>query len=240
MADYVSTERYAIQGESGASNREIAIRIDNVWLQGNLSVPKIVQGMVLFAHGSGSSRLSPRNQYVAYELNEAGFATCLFDLLSLEEEQADDTHGRFRFDIPMLAQRLVGVTDWVMQTLSEGLNTTSPLPIGYFGASTGAAAALIAAAERSDTVRAVVSRGGRPDLASHALNRVQAPSLLLVGELDEVVIELNRAAFNRMPPETPKELVIIPGAGHLFEEPGKLAQVAQYASQWFDRWLGKE
>jgi putative phosphoribosyl transferase len=237
VAEYISTGHSAIQGKSGSSDREIAVKIGEVWLQGNLSVPKIVKGMVLFAHGGGSSRLSPRNQFVAYELNEAGFATCLFDLLSLEEEQEDQAHQRFRFDVAMLSGRLLEVTDWVMQTLSEGLNTTEALPIGYFGASSGAAAALVAAAKRPDLVRAVVSRGGRPDLASHALGQVQAATLLLVGELDEVVLELNRTAYEQLPEATPKELVVIPEAGHLFEEPGKLENVAQYASQWFERWL---
>ena len=216
-----------------SSDRRIEVGIGNIGLQGELTIPAHATGIVLFAHGSGSSRFSPRNQFVATELNKAGLGTCLFDLLSLEEERDDQRSSRYRFDISMLAQRLVAVTDW----LKHHLQVESELPLGYFGASTGAAAALIAAAERPDWVKAVVSRGGRADMATHSLGKVQAATLLLVGGEDDVVLTLNRKALQELPPEIPKELVVIEGAGHLFEEPGKLAQVAQYAAQWFERYL---
>ncbi len=220
----------------GNHQREIRIQLPDAQLQGTVTMPGgILNGMVLFAHGSGSSRLSPRNLQIAQTLNQAGFATCLFDLLSLQEEEIDQETRHYRFDIPMLAGRLVGVTDWLAALLSSELQSVPS--IGYFGASTGAAAALIAAVERPKLVKAVVSRGGRPDLAGHVLHRIQAPTLLLVGGLDDVVIELNRHAFLQLPESTPKELVIVPGAGHLFEEPGKLNQVAQYAGEWFEKWL---
>jgi putative phosphoribosyl transferase len=185
---------------------------------------------VLFAHGSGSSRHSPRNRYVAWLLNEAGLATLLVDLLTSEEEAIDLTTAHLRFDIGLLAGRLIGVTDW----LTEHPDTRH-LRIGYFGASTGAAAALMAAAERADVVGAVVSRGGRPDLAGPALTRVKAPTLLIVGGNDFPVIDLNRAALAQLHCE--KQLVIVPGATHLFEEPGALDQVAQLAREWFKRYL---
>jgi putative phosphoribosyl transferase len=213
-------------------NRQLDIHIGRAWLQGNLTVPHQAKGLVLFAHGSGSSRHSPRNQFVASELNQAGLATCLFDLLSLEEEQEDQISNRYRFDIDLLAQRLVEVTDWMEHHIHP------KVPMGYFGASTGAAAALIAAAERPDRIKAVVSRGGRPDMAVQALHKIQSAVLLLVGSLDDVVIELNRLAYRQLPNDIDKELVIVSGAGHLFEEPNKLNQVAQYAAQWFDRYLG--
>lgn len=214
-----------------ARRQEVQMHLDGVFLQGEITYPdQEPRGLILFAHGSGSSRFSPRNQYVAYELHEAGFATCLFDLLSLEEEEADQTSGRYRFDTPMLARRLTEVTDWISRERAD-------LPVGYFGASTGAAAALISASERPDRVRAVVSRGGRPDMATHALHHVRTPVLLLVGGRDEVVIELNRKAYEQLPPETPKELVIIPGAGHLFEEPGMLSKVSQFSARWFEQYL---
>lgn len=217
-----------------AGGRQIDIPLGNVWLQGELTIPAQAKGMVLFAHGSGSSRFSSRNQFVAGELNAVGLGTCLFDLLSLEEEREDQLTSQYRFDIPLLAQRLVGVTDWLVEHLSK---EQQPLALGYFGASTGAAAALIAAAERPALVKAVVSRGGRPDMAAHALSKVQAATLLLVGGLDDVVIELNRRAYSRLSDQIPKELVVIDGAGHLFEELGKLSYVAQAASQWFEKYL---
>jgi putative phosphoribosyl transferase len=223
----------AVQATTRLNKREIDIRLGSLHLRGELAIPGLVKGLVLFAHGSGSSRFSPRNQYVAYELNKAEMATCLFDLLSLEEEEEDQINNRYRFDIPMLAQRLVQVTDWIQDHLIEA----TALPIGYFGASTGAAAALLAASERPNDVKAVVSRGGRPDMATHALPRVQAATLLLVGALDEIVLSLNRKAFQQLPVGTPKELVVIPEATHLFEEPGRLEQVAQYAAQWFEKYL---
>jgi len=185
---------------------------------------------VLFAHGSGSSRHSPRNQFVARVLQEAGLATLLIDLLTAPEEAEDRLTARIRFNIDLLGKRVVEVTNWLIAN-----PTTANLKIGYFGASTGAAAALVAAAERPLAVGAVVSRGGRPDLASSALPQVQAPTLLLVGSKDTQVIELNRMAFTLLRCE--KRLEIIPGASHLFEEPGTLEQVAQLASQWFSHYL---
>jgi dienelactone hydrolase len=201
-----------------------------VELQGDLVLTAGAVGVVLFAHGSGSSRKSPRNRYVAEILHKAGFATLLMDLLTAEEE-ARDLHTReFRFDIPLLAERLIGATDWLTQNAQ-----TSALPIGYFGASTGAAAALIAATERREAVRAIVSRGGRPDLALQVLDRVEAPTLLIVGGYDTEVIGLNRIALERMPGV--KQLAIVPAATHLFEEPGKLEEVARLAAEWFTRYL---
>jgi putative phosphoribosyl transferase len=223
---------------AGGQGHQLEIPIGpngKVWLQGELTIPTQAKGLVLFAHGSGSSRFSSRNQFVAGELNAAGFGTCLFDLLSLQEEREDQATGQYRFDIPMLAQRLVGVTDWLVEHLAK---LDQPLNFGYFGASTGAAAALIAAAERPQLVKAVVSRGGRPDMASHILGKVQAPTLLLVGGLDDVVIELNRLAYRQLSNLIPKEMMIISGATHLFEEPGKLAAVAQAATVWFEQYLG--
>jgi putative phosphoribosyl transferase len=201
-----------------------------VTLEGNLSLPKEAGGIVLFAHGSGSSRHSPRNRYVAWLLNQANLATLLVDLLTSDEEAIDLRTGHLRFDIGLLAQRLVAVTDWLTQ-----YQDTRHLRIGYFGASTGAGAALVAAAERPDVVGAVVSRGGRPDLAGAALARVRAPTLLIVGGNDFQVIELNRAAFALLRSE--KQLVIVPGATHLFEEPGALDEVARLAREWFERHL---
>ncbi|HEX6199984.1 MAG TPA: dienelactone hydrolase family protein [Thermoanaerobaculia bacterium] len=205
---------------------EVSIQAGPVTLAGDLEVPEGAGGIVLFAHGSGSSRFSPRNRYVAGVIREAGVGTLLFDLLTPEEEAVDLRTRALRFDIDLLARRLVGATDWlVRQPAARGL------PLGYFGSSTGGAAALVAAAERPDAVRAVVSRGGRPDLAGAALERVLAPTLLLVGGRDEPVIDLNRRAMERM--TAPVELVIVPGATHLFEEPGKLEEVARQAADWF-------
>ncbi|MCL6473351.1 MAG: dienelactone hydrolase family protein [Firmicutes bacterium] len=213
--------------------QEIKIPIDDINLMGNLDIPQDAQAIVVFAHGSGSSRFSPRNRFVAGVLQDAGLATLLFDLLTEGEERIDMITAEFRFDIDLLAKRLVAVTDWISQN-----EVMHGLKLGYFGASTGAAAALIAAAERPDVARAVVSRGGRPDLAVHALPRVKAPTLFIVGGNDEPVIELNKQAMMHMPETTVKELKIVPGATHLFEEPGKLEAVANLAKDWFIKHLG--
>ena len=203
-----------------------------VTLEGNLSLPRGARGIVMFAHGSGSSRLSPRNRYVAQLLNQARLATLLVDLLTAQEEAIDLRTARLRFDIGLLAERLVGATDWLLEHPQ-----TRELQIGYFGASTGAAAALVAAAERLDEVAAIVSRGGRPDLAGPRLPQVRAPTLLIVGGNDVQVIELNRAAFAQLRCE--KQLVIVPGATHLFEEPAALDEVARLAREWFQRYLAR-
>lgn len=260
------------------SSREVTIRCQEVALEGTLMVPEQATGLVIFAHGSGSSRHSPRNQFVARSLNDRGFATLLMDLLT-EEESAD---RRNVFDIGLLGRRVVEVTQWVVreglgfeacglgrQQPRSGQDSLSPweragvrvrpatdqespdsrlspevsspkpqasaLPIGYFGASTGAGAALVAAAELGDQIKAVVSRGGRPDLAGESLPYVTAPMLLLVGSLDDVVIDLNRQAQSQMKCET--KLSIVPGATHLFEEPGTLEQVAREAWEWFAKWF---
>ena len=195
-------------------------------LTGDLTIPAEAQSVVLFAHGSGSSRLSPRNRYVAHALQSAGLATFLIDLLTPEEERLDRATANLRFDIGLLAERLLSATDW-LQFESQ----TRPLRIGYFGGSTGAGAALMAAAARRELIGAVVSRGGRPDLAGDALAQVEAPVLLIVGGNDDVVIEINQAALEQLPGE--KKLEIVAGAGHLFEEPGTLEQVAELAANWF-------
>jgi len=208
----------------------IQLKAGEVFLHGNLLVPAQAQGLVVFAHGSGSSRHSPRNQFVARVLREAGLATLLFDLLTLDEEAEDLITGKQRFDIRLLARRLVGATDWLQSS-----EQVRHLRLGYFGASTGAAAALVAAAERADVVGAVVSRGGRPDLAAPVLDQVEAPTLLIVGGNDLPVIDMNRKALARIRAE--KKLVIIPGATHLFEEPGTLEQVAELAGDWFVKHL---
>jgi fermentation-respiration switch protein FrsA (DUF1100 family) len=199
-------------------------------LRGNLTVPEKSTGIVIFAHGSGSGRFSSRNREVAKALNEKNLATLLFDLLTETEEDVDNVTAQYRFDIPLLAQRLVGVTDWV----TENSNLKN-LNIGYFGASTGAGAALIAAAERSKIIRAVVSRGGRPDLAGAYLLKVLAPTLFIIGSLDLQVIELNKQAQVQM--KTLTELVLVTGATHLFEEPGTLDQVVKLACDWFLKYL---
>ena len=201
-----------------------------VTLDGNLGVPAGARGIVLFAHGSGSSRHSPRNRYVAGVLRAAGLATLLMDLLTADEEAIDLQTQRLRFDISLLADRLVGATDWLTQNPD-----TRDLRIGYFGASTGAAAALVAAAQRPDTVGAIVSRGGRPDLAGAALAHVRAPTLLIVGGNDIPVIGMNQEAMAQLHVET--KLEIVPGATHLFEEPGALEEVARLAREWFERYL---
>lgn len=217
--------------EALEKERPIRIMAGEATLNGDLGMPSGAGGIVVFAHGSGSSRLSPRNRYVAQVLRQAGLATLLFDLLTPAEEEEDEPTLQFRFDIPMLADRLVIVTDWVKQNPE-----TKDLSAGYFGASTGAAAALVAAAERPDVVSAIVSRGGRPDLAASALARVRAPTLLIVGGLDFEVIAMNKEALSRL--NTEKKLVIVPGATHLFEEPGTLEQVARLAAEWFAGRLG--
>jgi len=210
--------------------RQIAVDTDDVVLQGDLGLVEGTTGVVLFAHGSGSGRHSPRNRHVAAQLREAGLSTLLIDLLTTQEEAVDMVTGELRFDIDLLAGRLVGATDWL-----RAAGERKDLAIGYFGASTGAAAALIAAVRRSESVEAVVSRGGRPDLAGDALESVQAPTLLIVGGADAGVIELNREAYERLSVE--KEMVIVPGATHLFEEPGALERVAELAADWFGRHL---
>ena len=214
--------------ESQLHMQEVAIPAQDARLMGTLALPQDARSLVLFAHGSGSSRLSPRNQYVAAELNRAGIGTLLMDLLSEQE----DTGPAARFDIDLLAARLAQATGWI------AARQTAPLSVGYFGASTGAAAAIRAARVSPVPIQAIVSRGGRPDLAGPGvLCAVQAPTLLVVGGLDVNVIELNRAAFALL--ECPKDLVIVPGATHLFEEPGTLESVARLAVQWFERYLGK-
>ena len=204
----------------------VHIPVDTVTLEGMLMVPRGTPGVVLFAHGSGSSRHSPRNTFVAEVLQQAGLGTLLIDLLSQEE----DVSYEARFDIHLLAERLTAATQWL-----RAQPPTKDLSIGYFGASTGAAAALEAAAALGPVIRAVVSRGGRPDLAWAALERVQASTLLIVGGRDDVVIELNQRAYARL--HAGKQLVIIPGATHLFEERGALPEVARLAAEWFSRYL---
>jgi putative phosphoribosyl transferase len=210
--------------------RPVRVLAGPVDLDGDLATPAAAQGVVLFAHGSGSGRHSPRNRQVASALGRAGFATLLLDLLTLEEEAADRASGKFRFDIELLAGRLLTATDWLAAN-----QWTAGLPVGLFGASTGAGAALLAAAERPQAVAAVISRGGRPDLAEAALGRVRAPTLLIVGALDPQVLELNQAALGRLGSEA--SLEIVPGASHLFEEPGTLERVAELAIGWFTHWL---
>jgi len=205
---------------------EVQIPVGHAVLFGNLTIPENAVALVLFAHGSGSSRHSPRNQFVARTINRCGLGTLLFDLLTPEEETLDIHTREHRFNIRLLAERLVRATKWARQH-----EETRDLHIGYFGSSTGGAAALVAAAEFPQDIGAVVSRGGRPDLAGDALPKVQAPTLLIVGGNDDVVIELNEMARDRMRCEV--KLEIIPGATHLFEEPGALEQVAKLASDWF-------
>ena len=202
-------------------------------LSGDLVVPDAATGIVLFAHGCGSSRHSSRNRYVARVLQKGGFATLLLDLLTPAEEQVDLRTLHLRFDIGLLAERLIQATDWV-----QSEPATRGLAVGYFGASTGAGAALVAAAERPPMIHAVVSRGGRPDLAGPALPRVQAPTLLIVGGDDPEVIRLNREALAKLRCE--KQLVIVPGATHLFEEPGALEQVSELALNWFEKYLTRQ
>lgn len=217
--------------ESNEEERPARVQVSSVALEGDLGIPNNARGVVLFAHGSGSGRHSPRNLYVARALREAGLATLLIDLLTLEEEGVDLHTRHLRFDIGLLAERLVGATDWLKQSPD-----TQNLAIGYFGASTGVGAALVAATMRPRVVGAVVSRGGRPDLAGPALPSVAAPTLLIVGGKDVPVIRMNREALEQLRIE--KKLEIVPGATHLFEEPGALEEVARLAADWFVRYLG--
>src|SRR5881394_2956971 len=213
-----------------AQAKGVHIRSGHVQLEGDLNIPDGAQGVVLFAHGSGSSRHSPRNQFVARTIREAGVGTLLFDLLTQEEEAVDMRTRHLRFDIGLLAERLVDATNWIKRGAD-----TSHLRVGYFGSSTGGGAALVAAAAAGEAIGAVVSRGGRPDLAGDALPKVKSPTLLIVGGLDYPVIEMNKSALARMRCE--KELKIVPGATHLFEEPGTLQEVARLAADWFQRHL---
>jgi len=211
--------------------RPVDIPTDGVSLAGDLAIPAGASGVVLFAHGSGSSRHSPRNRFVARTIRASGIATLLFDLLSPAEDREDAIDARLRFNIAMLAARLAHAARWIGDQPE-----TRQLGMGFFGASTGGAAALVAAAELGPPVQAVVSRGGRPDLAGDALPRVNSPTLLIVGELDEVVLRLNRDAYARL--RCRKQILVVPGATHLFEEPGALEEVASLATEWFKRSLG--
>ncbi len=213
-------------------SEEVDVKAGNHVLKGMLALPEESKGIVIFAHGSGSSRHSPRNQFVAKELNEGGLGTLLMDLLTSSEEKEDEYSREHRFNIGLLADRLVGAIEWISKN-----SDTKGLKIGLFGSSTGAAGALVAAAQVKSRVGAVVSRGGRPDLAGKALGVVIAPTLLLVGGNDTQVIELNQMAFDFLNCE--KKLVIVPHATHLFEEPGTLEEVARLASVWFVRYLGE-
>ena len=216
--------------EPESSARDVAIQAEGVRLPGSLTLPAAPRGIVLFAHGSGSSRTSPRNVFVARTLHDAGVGTLLFDLLTPAEDRVYAT----RFDIPLLAGRLAEATAWL-----RGEGDVADVPLGYFGASTGAGAALLAAAMPDAPISAIVSRGGRPDLAgAQALARVTAPTLLIVGGEDREVIALNRAAYAHL--LCPRQLEIVPGATHLFEEVGTLEEVARLAAAWFRRWLGAD
>lgn len=218
--------------KTNTENRYVQILSTGIRLEGIVSVPENPQGLVVFVHGSGSSRHSPRNQFVAQTLQAGGLATLLFDLLTADEEQIDLRTRHLRFDIDLLARRTAGVLEWLdLQPFAHDLKR------GLFGSSTGAAAALMAAAELPDKVGAVVSRGGRPDLAGPALPKVQAPTLLIVGGHDEVVIDLNEEALDQMQEGAEKKLVIVPGASHLFEEPGTLEHAARLATEWFQTHL---
>ena len=207
---------------------ELAINLGPLTFRGDLLVPEMASGLVIFAHGSGSGRLSPRNQFVAGVIRSRNIGTLLFDLLTEEEESIDMYTRHLRFDIPMLAERLVAVSKWTGEQ-----EDTRHLRQGFFGASTGAGAALVAAAEIGSGIAAVVSRGGRPDLAGDALERVQAPVLLIIGESDEPVITMNEEAYEKL--RSVKEIKIVPGATHLFEEPGTLEEAADLAADWFER-----
>jgi putative phosphoribosyl transferase len=219
-------------GVSAETATPLPVRLDfaDATLNGDLSLPADTRGLVIFAHGSGSSRHSPRNRAVAEVLQHGRLGTLLLDLLTDQEDRADAVTAEFRFNVDLLANRLVAAIDW-----AGAHPQTSSLPVGLFGASTGAAAALIGAARRRNAVRAVVSRGGRPDLADESLELVAAPTLLIVGGRDDVVIELNKKAFVRL--KAPKDLQIVPGATHLFEERGALDRVSQLAKEWFERYL---
>jgi len=220
--------------KTNTENRYVRILSTGVQLEGILSVPEDAKGLVVFVHGSGSSRHSPRNQYVAQTLQEGGLATLLFDLLTASEEEIDLQTRHLRFDINLLSTRTAGVLEWLdLQPYAHLFKR------GLFGSSTGAAAALIAAAEHPEEVSAVVSRGGRPDLAGQALPNVQAPTLLIVGGNDEPVIDLNEQAIAQMQAGADKKLMIVPGASHLFEEPGALEYAARLAREWFQTYLSQ-
>jgi pimeloyl-ACP methyl ester carboxylesterase len=216
---------------TGQRERKVRVSAGSEFLDGTLVIPDHASGVVLFAHGSGSSRFSPRNRFVAESLQQASFGTLLIDLLTREEEAVDQYTAHLRFDIGLLADRLLGATQWLAEP-----SDTAELPVGYFGASTGAGAALMAAAQLPERVTAVVSRGGRPDLAGEALPAVQAATLLIVGGMDEAVLALNQEALGQLG-STEKELVVVPGSSHLFDEPGKLELVARLAADWFRRHL---
>jgi dienelactone hydrolase len=218
------------RGRAEEEDRPVYVQVGRVTLPGDLALPEGARGLVLFAHGSGSSRHSPRNRLVAAELQRSGLGTLLFDLLTEEEGAVDSVTREMRFDIPLLAERVAKANEWL-----RSRPETRAFRLGYFGASTGAAAALVAAAERPADVGAVVSRGGRPDLAGDALEQVRAPTLLIVGSLDTPVIRMNEQAMARMRCET--KLEIVKGATHLFEEPGTLEEVARLAADWFARHL---
>jgi len=218
--------------KTSTENRYVRILSTGVPLEGILSVPERATGLVVFVHGSGSSRHSPRNQYVAQTLQEGGLATLLFDLLTASEEEIDLQTRHLRFDIDLLAKRTTGVVEWITRQQYE-----YAAKIGLFGSSTGAAAALITAAELTNHVHAVVSRGGRPDLAGAALPNVNAPTLLIVGGNDSAVIHLNEQALVQIPPGENKKLKIVPGASHLFQEPGTLEHAARLARDWFQTHL---
>jgi putative phosphoribosyl transferase len=207
----------------------VAIPIEGAYLMGELTIPPAAHGIVVFAHGSGSSHRSPRNRMVADRFHNAGLGTLLFDMLTEREAAWDETSRRLRFDVDLMAARLLGAAEWLIaQPAARGL------PVGYFGASTGAAAAMLAAAWQPGLVCAIVSRGGRPDLAGESLDVIQTPTLLIVGAQDTRVVEFNEEALRRLPARA-KDLVIVPGASHLFEEPGTMAEVAYLASIWFAR-----
>ena len=227
--------RFRANGSSVSSagvEHSVLIPLDDLSLEATLTIPDSARAVVVFAHGSGSSRHSPRNRFVAEELQAAGLGTLLMDLLTEREGAVDEETGELRFDIGLLSARLVAAIDWLGWEPA-----TRELGVGVFGASTGGAAALVAAARLPDRVGAVVSRGGRPDLADVDLPNVKAPTLLIVGGLDEAVIDLNQRAMARMKPETPVRLEIVPGATHLFEEPGALERVAHLARDWFTQHL---
>lgn len=212
------------------SEHPVTIPCADVHLEGLLHIPRLAKGMVIFAHGSGSSRWSPRNQFVARRLQQENIATLLFDLLTPEEEEIDASTAQFRFDIEFLADRLVATTLFI-----EKNPLLKKLSVGYFGASTGGGAALVAAAREAHIVKAVVSRGGRPDLAGESLAHVRAPTLLIVGSLDHAVIKMNQTAMDQL--QCVKQLEIVPGATHLFEETGKLEEVSRLANAWFKKYL---